>query len=124
MERRQKDDGYEKRRAFDYKTMLVIMTALVGSGGVTGLISAFTDPNVKLGMRVDTIESAVTQNTTRAIRNYDTIEAYIKTHEKEETLKDQIVSGEFEHLKDLLNEIKNDQEEIKQDLRAIRNGRK
>ena len=106
MTQRQSDDGYQKRKVFDIKTIIVIMTALFGSSGITGLTSYLTDPNIELQTKVNTVESTLEMRTMRT-------ENYIKAHDEETQLKQQLIDKEFEHIKELLLEIKADVKVIK-----------
>jgi len=120
LEKRRDDSGYNKRRVFDIKTIIVIMTALFGSSGITGLTSYLTDPNIELQMKVSAIEQEeklhYTEITAKA-ENQDTrMENYIKAHDNEVQLRQQLTDQEFEHIKELLQEIKTD-------VKSIKNGR-
>lgn len=119
---RQRDDGYEKRRLFDLKTIIVILTAMFGTGGITGLTSYLTDPNIKIQTKVDVLDTTtrgqelkIADLTGKAQQSTMRMEYYIKSHSDEEQLKQQLIDKEFEHIKELLLEIK-------ADVKAIKNG--
>jgi len=123
MTQRQSDAGYEKRRLFDLKTIIVILTAMFGTGGITGLTSYLTDPNIKVQAKVETLDTKTQSHelkiadiTGKVQQGAMRMEYYIKSHNDEEQLKQQLIDKEFEHIKELLIEIK-------ADVKAIKNGK-
>ena len=116
-----KDNGdYAKRRFFDLKTTLLIITAMFGTGSITGLTSYLTDPNIKvqsevngLKIRANTNDLKVADITGKAQQRTMRMEYYIKSHDDEEDLREKLIDKEFEHIKELLLEIKADIKDLK-----------
>ena len=93
---RKEDNGYAKRRMLDLKTIQILLMALVGTGGVTGLTSYLTDPNIAVQTKVDKV--AVTTQThelklstlsSDAKLKSMRMENYIISHAEEEDLRQQ-----------------------------------
>lgn len=111
---------YKKRRMLDTKTLYVIVAALVGPAGVTGLINAYTDPNVKQQARIETLETrnssqdlGINGNKSEIAKQKMRVENYIVGHDEQVKLRQQITDKEFEHIRQLLIEIKDDVKQIK-----------
>lgn len=116
------NNGYAKRRFFDLKTSILIITAMFGTGGITGLTSYLTDPNIRVQTKVESLNTISQKHELRITtiageleRRKMRMENYVKTQEDKEELKQQLIDQEFKHIKDLLIEIKSD-------LKALRNG--
>ena len=123
MQARKKDsaeNGYAKRRFFDLKTTVLIITAMFGTGGITGLTSYLTDPNIAVQAKVERV-AVKTQVQDLAINSLEAdvrqksmrMEYYIKSHAGEEDLRKELIDQEFKHIKELLIEIKSDLKIIK-----------
>lgn len=116
-----KDNGdYAKRRFFDLKTTLLIITAMFGTGSITGLTSYLTDPNIKvqaevngLKVRANASDLKVADLVGKGQQSTMRMEYYIKSHNDEEELKEKLIDREFEHIKELLLEIRADLKDIK-----------
>ena len=50
------DEGRIKRRMFDAKTVILLLTAILGPGGVVGYMNYTTDPNIQLQNRFSMIQ--------------------------------------------------------------------
>ena len=120
-----KDDGksngdYAKRRFFDLKTTLLIITAMFGTGSITGLTSYLTDPNIKVQSEVNGLRIRANANDLKIAdivgkgqQSTMRMEYYIESHDDEEKLKQKLIDKEFEHIKELLLEIRADLKVIK-----------
>ena len=113
-------NGYAKRKIFDVKTLIVLFTAMFGTGGITGITSYLTDPNLVVQAKVDkvTIKTQshdIDINSLKAevLQKSMRMEYYIKSHSNEEDLRQQLIDKEFKHIRELLVEIKDDLEIIK-----------
>ena len=109
-------DGYKQRSAFEkYKLVVFVVAAIVGPTGITGLMNAYTDPNIKLQGRVDAVE--VKQGSQdlllngvkgkQALREMR-VENYIKSHNETVQLRQEMTDKDIKHMMELLNEIKDD----------------
>ena len=123
MQPRKEDKGYSRRKIFDAKTMIVMFTAMFGTGGITGLTSYLTDPNIAVQTKVDraivkTQAHDLDINSLKAdvLQKSRRMEYYIKSHSDEEDLRQQLIDREFKHIRELLIEIK-------EDIKIIKNGR-
>jgi len=116
------EQSYKRRVPFDLKTITVLIVAMFGSGGVTGLVSLYTDPNVKLQTKIDTVsaQSETNKDTLTTIdsevkQNREVFENYVKHEAEMESLRQQLIDSNHNHLKELL-------EEIRKDVKSIKNG--
>ena len=113
------DNGYRKRRAFDPKTVAVLITAILGPAGIVGISNYFTDPNIQmqadlydLKEQVKVNEKMATANTGQIAARTARVEEYIKTHDREESLRQQLIDQELEFIKKQLDTILRNQERI------------
>lgn len=116
VERRKDDSGYEARRIFDGKTVVLLMAAVFGSGGAVGFLNYFTDPNIQMeneirdhNIQIETLKAEQRKSQMR-------LENYIASHSEEEKLRERLTEKELEHIKELL-------QDIKEDVGKIRNGK-
>ena len=97
-------NGYKKRSLIDFKTAMLIIAALTG-GGMADLGVTFVKQNTVASNKI-------------IIDKIDTkLDNYIQAHSKEEQLMDQ-------KLNIILTDIKEDIQEIKTDMKKLRNGNK
>ncbi len=115
VEPRKINNGYDKRRWIDARTAYLVIAMIIGSGGTTGLTSYFTNPNIGTQVQVHNHELKIADLTATIERQIMRTENYIKSHDDEGDLKQQIVDSEFRHIRDLLSEIKSD-------IKSIKNG--
>lgn len=100
------DRSWKQRQAFDLKTILVIVSAFLGSGITVGGVK-FIDSSA--------IESSILENTHEIKQLKQHVLEYESSHEREEELTQQLLYQE-------LKSIKTDLKEIKQDVKKIKNG--
>lgn len=105
---RQRDDGYAKRRLFDLRTIQILLMALIGTGGTTGIISYLTDPNIRIQSKVNEHEIKIVDLNKEVELRTMRMENYVKSHNEKEELRQQLNDKEFEHIKELLLEIRAD----------------
>jgi hypothetical protein len=114
------DNGYKKRRIFDFKSVAILLAAIVGPTGVVGLMNAMTDPNITLQSRIQAVEARQSGQELKSIQIESKLEQrtmrvenYIKNQEEANKLRQKITDQELEHIKTLLKEIKDDVKVIK-----------
>lgn len=116
-------EGYKKRRMFDPKTLYIFMAALIGPAGVTGIINSYTDPNIKLQSRIETVEIETKSQSINILglkgkvaKREMRVENYIKSHDVATDLRQRINDTNVEHIMELLKEIKQDVKDLKTDV--------
>ena len=115
-------DGAKQRSILQRKgyQILIIASMIIGPTGITGLMNAMTDPNIKIENRVDDVEIKDTSQDLQIsglrsdIKQREMrVENYIKSHSEQEALRRQLIEKEFEHMFIILEEIKKDVKDIK-----------
>jgi len=118
------EDGAKRRSLLQRQSTQLIMLAsvIIGPAGITGLINAYTDPNVKQQSRIEQLEIEsssqklkINSNKSKMEQQNMRMENYISGHEEQEKLRQQLNDKEFEHIRQLLLEIK-------EDVKSIKNG--
>ncbi len=127
MRSREKDsdeEGYSKRSPLQKRGYqgLIIASMIIGPTGITGLMNAYTDPNIKLQSRIEQTETKntaqdleITGLTAKDREREMRVENYIKAHSEAQALRQQMTEKDYLHIMDLLNEIKDDVKHIKND---------
>ena len=109
-------DSKDRRKAWDLKTIAVLVAAVLGSGGITGWIQSNINPNIQLQNRINVVEEQVkinekmaTANTGQIAARTERVERYIESHKIEEELRQKLIDKELDIIKDILSRIEDNQ---------------